>query len=264
MIRIQQLAIAVCLAAFPAISVTFAADRTGGKSHPLDPFFKIADGSRVACSKLKDYTTVFRKMEVVKGKAYASTMNMKFRTRPFSVYLQFITPHAGRKVLYVDRQNMGKMVVRQPTIGKLGVTVLVSPTGPKAMAEGRHPITKIGMANMLDAIVEQWRNDRKYPGVKVAYFPNARLKRRDTRFSPMDCKVLQSMHTKRYRGIEFHMTRLFIDKRTNLPVRVEQYGFPSRPGQSPPLLAEYTYWNVNANIGLKNADFDRKNPKYGF
>ena len=264
MTTIQRLAVSVSLVTLPALSVSTAADRTDGKSHPLDPFLKIAGASRVSCGKLKDYTAVFRKMEVVKGKAYPSTMNMKFRTRPFSVYLEFITPHTGRKVLYVDRQNMGKMVVRQPTIGKLGVTVLVSPTGPKAMAEGRHPITKIGLANMLDAVVEQWRSDRKYPGVKVAYFPNATLKRRDTRFSPMECKVLQSMHTKRYRGIEFHMTRLFIDKRTNLPVRVEQYGFPSRPGRRPPLLAEYTYWNVNANIGLKNTDFDRKNPKYGF
>ena len=37
------------------------------------------------------------------------------------------------------------------------------------------------------------------------------------------------------------MTRLYIDRNTNLPVRVEQYGFPKKPGQERPLIEEYTW-----------------------
>lgn len=253
-------ALLVALAGVSAV----AEDKKTGSAHPLDPFLKSVKKSQAACAKVRDYTAIFRKMEVVKGKAYPATMAMKFRTKPFAVYMRFLTQHKGRQVLYVAGENKGQIVVRQPTLGKLGVTVTVAPTSEKAMEEGRHPITQIGLANMLEAIVDQWNNDRKYPGVKVMYYPNATLKRRDTRLTPMECRVYQSMHTRRHRGVEFHMTRLYIDKKTNLPVRVEQYGFPRTPGGRPPLLGEFTYWNVNTNVGLKNAEFDRKNPKYGF
>jgi len=91
---------------------------------------------------------------------------------------------------------------------------------------------------------------------------NASLKRRDKSLKPMACKVLQTENPNRGPKVEFSMTRLYIDKSTNLPVRVEQYGFPRKPGERPPLLAEYTYWNVRTNVGLKDIDFDRRNPRY--
>lgn len=241
-----------------------AEDKKSDRSHPLDPFLKIAKETQSHCEKLRDYTAIFRKMEVLRGKRFPSTMSMKFREKPFSVYLYFIEQHRGRQVLFVEGQNDGKIVARQPTLGGLGVTVTVDPKSKKALEEGRYPITEIGIANMLKVIIEQWQMDKKYDDVKVTFYPNAQLKRPDPRYRPMDCKVLESKHTKRHKDIEFHITRVYIDKKSKLPVRVEQYGFPRRAGGTPPLLGEYTYWNVKANVGLKDAEFDRKNPKYKF
>jgi len=232
--------------------------------HPLDSFLQTAQESRKALGEVKDYTTIFRKMEMVRGKPFTHTMYMKFRRKPFSVYLYFLGEHRGRQVLYVAGKNDGKLLARQPGIGGLGVTVSLKPDSPQAMSEGRHPITQIGMANMLQALIKQWKAERQHDDIQVKLYPEAKLQRPQKGYKPMTCKVLESSHQKRHQNTEFYLTRLYIDKKTELPVRVEQYGYPERPGGKPPLLAEYTYWNVRTNVGLKDIDFDRKNPQYKF
>lgn len=241
-----------------------SASTAKAKTHALDPFLKTAEKSRKTLNEIDDYTAIFRKMEIVRGKAYRHTMSMKFRSEPFSVYLYFLEGHKGQQVLYVSGENRGKLLARAPGLGGFGITVALDPKSPKAMEEGKFPITKIGMANMLDSVIEQWKDDRHRGEVKVTYYPDAKLQRRGTNLQPMECKVLQSSHPKVRQGVEYYMTRLYIDKKTNLPVRVEQYGFPRRAGGKPPLLAEYTYWNVRTNVGLKDIDFDPKNPRYKF
>ena len=243
-----------------------AASNASAKSgdHPLVPCLKAAEECKKSLAKVTDYTTLFRNSEVVRGKRYSHTMYVKFREKPFSVYMYFMGQNRGRQILYVKGQNSGKLVARQPALGGLGVTVSLSPTGSRAMSENRHPITMFGMSKMVDQLITQWKSDSKQEGVKVAYYPNAKLKRPETTYQPMECKVYQTTVTKRRRGQEFYMTRLYIDKKTGLPVRVEQYGFPTSTGQSPPLLAEYTYWNVKTNMGLKDLDFSRQNPRYRF
>ena len=39
-------------------------------------------------------------------------------------------------------------------------------------------------------------------------------------------RVIQVVHPKQGQGTPFHMTRLYIDNQTRLPIRVQQYGFP--------------------------------------
>lgn len=234
------------------------------KKHPLDPFLKMADESLRALEKVNDYTALFRNMEMVRGKAFPHVIYLKFRRKPFSVYMYFLKYHRGRQVLYVAGRNQGKLLAREPTIGGLGITVALKPDSPQALAEGRYPITRMGMETMLKAIIEQWQQDKKDPDLKVTFYPNAQLRRPEKTYQPMNCKVLQTVHPQPRPGVEFHMTRLYIDKKTGFPVRVEQYGFPRKPGTPPPLLGEYTYWNVRPNVGLTDADFDRKNPKYRF
>jgi len=251
------------------VNAAIADDTTGkkpdAKQHPLQEFLRIGESSRKSLAKVDDYTAILRKMEVVRKKAYHHSMYMRFRAKPFSVYLYFAEKHRGRQVLYVEGENDGKLLARDSGLGALAGTISLKPDSPRAMKEGKFPITKIGMANMLDAVLEQWKNELKYPDVKTTSYPNAVLKRSAKRLKlqPMECKVLQSSHAKKRPDVEFFMTRLYIDKKTNLPVRVEQYGFPKKPGDKPPLMAEYTYWNVRTNVGLKDIDFSRDNPRYG-
>lgn len=249
------------------LATTASADKrtpsADAANHPLAGFLKMAEKSRKALAGVKDYTAMFVKMEVVHGKKYPHSMAMKFRSKPFSVYLYFVEKHKGRRVLYVEGENDGKLLARDGGFGAIAGTIALLPDSEKAMKEGRYPITKIGMAHMLNAVVEQWKKELKSPNIRTKVMQGAKLKPHDRRLPTIECTVLESEHTKKEKGVEFFRTRLYLDTKTNLPVRVEQYGFPKRRGRKPPLLAEYTYWNVKTNVGLKDIDFSRRNPRYG-
>jgi hypothetical protein len=184
-------------------------------------------------------------------------MEMKFRTEPFSVYLKFQKPKQGREVLYVEGRNDGRLLAREAGVLGLIGTVSLRPDSPEATSEGRHPITSIGMHNMLQAVIEQWEAELEYGEIEVRYYPEATV-------GGMQCHVVETSHPRPRRQFKFHKTRLWIDKQTNLPVRLEQYDFPPREGADPPLVEEYTYTNIRTNVGLKDSDFDPKNPDYGF
>jgi hypothetical protein len=245
------------------VSAAEPAPSTAASRHPLAPFLQMAEKSRKALDGVNDYTAMFIKMEVVRGKKYPHSMAMKFRAKPFSVYLHFVDKHKGRRVLYVDGENGGKLLAKDGGFGAIAGTIALLPDSPKAMEEGRYPITKIGMANMLEAVIEQWKNELSSPHIKTNVMQGAKLKPSDRRLPTIECVILESEHAKPEKGVEFFRTRLYLDAKTQLPVRVEQYGFPKRAGRKPPLLAEYTYWNVKTNVGLKDIDFSRRNPKYG-
>ena len=63
---------------------------------------------------------------------------------------------------------------------------------------------------------------------------------------------------------KFKTTRLYIDRKSGLPIRVEQVGFPTKAGEEPPLVEEYTYTDVKIEGKLTDLDFDVKNDTYGF
>ena len=125
------------------------------------------------------------------------------------------------------------------------------------MKENRYPITKVGLRNMVDKVISQWETESKYGETTVKYYNSAKL-------GDVECMAIESSHPQPRRQFPYHMTRVYIDKDSKLLVRVEQYGFPSRQGQQPPIVEEYTYSNLKTNVGLRDADFDHRNPQYNF
>lgn len=229
----------------------------GAPQHALEPALKLARASRDAAAKLTDYQATFSKKELVGKQLLPLTMEMKFRTKPFSVYLLFGKPHEGREVLYVDGKNGGKLLAHETGIKAIVGTVALLPTSADAMAEGRYPITMIGMEKMADGVITMWENELKHEEPEVKYYPNAKL-------AGMQCQVIESVHPTPKRQFAFHRTRIYIDKATGLPVRVEQNGFPVKAGAPAPIIEEYTYSNIRTNVGLTDKDFDPRNSKYGF
>lgn len=233
-------------------------DRVDGEaSHKLVPAIKIARSSQAALEDVKDYEAVFTKQELVGRTTVRHTMRIKLRDKPFSVYLRYGAPHDGREVIYMEGRNNGKLLAHDTGVKAIAGTVALDPRGSRAMEESRYPITMIGITNMLAKIIDQWESELKVEDVEVKYYPNAKI-------GDMDCKVIQSSHPKPQDGVRFHMTRLYLDRATNLPVRVEQYAFPTRTGTKPALVEEYTYANLKTNLGLTDRDFDIRNPEYGF
>ena len=219
--------------------------------HPLTPALEAAYDSRKAMDAVKDYTARFSKEELIGNRLTKQFMDMKFRQHPFSVYLNFYGPEAGRKVLYSDITR-GNLLVHAEGIKAIAGTQPLALNHPEVLKENLHPITQIGMSNLLNTVIKRWEDDTKFGEVEVKVFPGAKL-------GETPCIVIQTVHPQARRQFLFHKTMLYIDKQTKLPIRVEQYGFPRSPGGPAPLVEKYTYTNIKTNVGLGNQDFDPRN-----
>lgn len=232
------------------------------QEHPLTKPLKIVQQSRKALDGVHDFTATFSKRERLGrgGKQLlAQSMKMKFREQPFSVYFHFLSKDdAGREVLYVDGRNRNQLMVHEGGgIASLVGTLNFAPTANEVMKENRYPITQVGLKNMTDKVINQWESETKYGEATVKYYNSAKL-------GDVECMAIECTHPQPRRQFRYHMTRVYVDKQTKFIVRVEQYGWPTRAGQQPPILEEYTYSDIKTNVGLGDADFDHRNPQYKF
>jgi hypothetical protein len=229
--------------------------------HPLLRAMEYASESREALKEVRDYTAIFTKNELINGRMVKQVMEIKLREKPFSVYLKNRSgQEAGREVIYVAGANGGNVLAHEMGIKAIAGTVSIRPNGREVMEENHYPLTRIGISNMLETAHQIWESEMKNSDPKevdVKFFPNAKL-------GEVACEALQITHKLQRRELRFHLSRLYFDKETKLPIRAERFGFPRRAGEKPPLIEEYTYSNLKTNVRLTNADFDARNPNYGF
>ena len=231
-------------------------DATTGDTQKVGTAIKLAKEALENLKKIKDYEATFTKKEAVGNKLITTEMFVKFREEPFSVYLKYLNPHSGREVIYVAGRNKGKLLAHADGVASIIGTLKLATDSKDAMEENRYPITMFGMSNLLTTLIQQWETEEKQNDAVVKFFPNAKLDK-------VECKVAESSYPKQVPHAKFHMTRLYIAKDSGLPVRVEQFGFPTA-GQQPPIIEEYNYANIKTNVGFTDADFDHKNKAYGF
>ena len=267
-VSLLGVAILSCASVCLAQGVPEAPDPAGGRTqqaaqpsreHPLVPAIALVKDRCVgALNGIQDYEAVFTKRELIQGKLTTQVMQMRLREKPFSVYLRFGGDFEGREILFVQGQNNNQLLAHEGSgFASLAGTMTLDPRGEMAMAENHYPITHIGMRNLISQVLEQWELESKFAECDVKYFPQAKLGERS-------CEVIQCSHPQPRREFRFHVCRVFLDKELKLPVRVENYGFPTQNAPNPPLHEEYTYSNVKVNVGLQDADFNSKNPKYKF
>ena len=230
------------------------------KTHPLSTALKYARSSLKTVEQAKDYEAVFIKRDIVNGRVCAHVTDLKYRAEPMSVYLKFQQPHQGREVIYVHGKNDGKLLAHETGFASIIGTIALLPGSSQAMSESKHPITEIGMVKLVQGIIDQWEAELKYGEIEVKYFPNAT----HGKLGKRKCLVIQATHPRPRKQFKFHVSRLWIDRETNLAVRVAHWGFPATPAAEKPLLEEYTYRDVKLNVGLKDIDFDVSNPKYDY
>jgi hypothetical protein len=225
--------------------------------HPLAPVLDAARSSRESARKTKSYTATLIKQELHKKGPIRSVMTLKFRREPFSVYLKFIEPNEGREVIYVEGKNKGKLQVHEASgVASLIGTISLSPTGDRAMEDNRYPITLIGMEKLLDGVIAQLEDEMKHGECNVERYSQAKV-------GDVECEMHEVTHPKVRPHMQYQKTRVFIDKKTNLPIRLERYGFPTKGGE-PPLLEEYTYTDLKLGVEHTDVDFDVNNDRYGF
>ena len=226
--------------------------------HPLAPALDQAYKARKALEEVQDYEALFEKREVIDGRLVASKIQLKLREEPFSVYLKFHAPNEGREVIYVDGKNNGMLFAHEVGIKSIAGTVSLATNSQRAMEGNKYPVTMIGLRKLIDQVITQWEAEAKFGETDVKYHPD------NPQWNGVEFKAIVSTHPKPRNQFKYKVTKLYIEKETNLPFRVEQYGFPRENEKTPPLVEEYTYTKLKTNVGLTDRDFDTKNPNYAF
>lgn len=229
--------------------------------HPLMPALRWAREGMREIEKFQDYSAIMVKRERHDGKpGNYEYMFVKIRQKPLSVYMYFLDPPAdkGTEVIYIVGQNNGKMWAHPPGLrNKIVGTVSLDPNGPIAMRNNHYPITEIGLMNLVQRLLEVGEHDAQYGECEVKFLPGAKINGRT-------CTCLQVVHPVPRRNFLFHMARIFVDDELRVPIRYESYDWPRQAGGEPELIEEYTYLNLKVNNGFTDADFDIRNPNYGF
>ena len=251
--RRQAFAVIAGIAA-TSVSVAVAADPT---EHPLARPIEHAKACLEKAKAMTSYEATFTKREVVGKSLISQQMRMKVRHEPFSVYMYFESPSEGREVIFVEGRNNNNLLVHETGLAGLIGTLELSPTGNQVMSENRYPITKAGLVNMVQAIIDQWEAESKYGEIEVKYYKDAKV-------AEHTCRVIESIHPQPRKQFPFHITRLWIDDATGLPVRVQQLGFPATSEAKPPVIEDYTFSRIKSDVRLTDRDFDAKNPSYRF
>jgi hypothetical protein len=225
--------------------------------HPMHKALRHAYSIQEAMKEVQDYEASFSKRVNIQGKVVAETMHMKVREKPFSVYLKYAKPHQGREVLFIDGQNGNKLLAHETGFKGLAGTIELAPNSKLAMEGNVYPITEIGISKLIHQVTDHWEMLLEQGDCRVQFYPNAKL-------GETPCIAIEVAAPTAVDGVRYHLWRLYFDKRENVPVHVELYGFPRRQGEQPPLLEEYTYSQIRLNIGLTDHDFSTKNAAYRF
>jgi hypothetical protein len=250
-------------------SVSFATKPVPESEHPLLPVLETARGLLQRMEQVEDYTCTLVTRERIRNELrdyqwiYAKLRHEQTRGGqvevPFSVYLRFLGPDdvAGREVLYRQGAYGGKMIVRRGGLRFPYVTVSITPDGDLAMQDNRYPLTEIGIKNMLKRLIEVGEEDLKYGECEVEYFGNAKIDGRA-------CTAVRITHPVRRSHFRYHVAEIYVDNELQVPVRYASYDWPEEEGGPPRLLEDYTYTKIQFNVGLKDRDFDYRNPAYEF
>ena len=218
---------------------------------------------------VNDYTATLIKQEAVGGVlAEPTEMAIKVMCKhrggkqddsePMRVYLRFLAPVGvfGREVIWAEDLHDGKLVVHEA--GLMGLlTLRLDPKGMLAMQGQRYPIDQIGIAKLVQKLIERGELDRNNPDIAVTI-------RRGIIVDGMKCDLITVLRKKpSNEENDFSRAEICFDSERKLPLRYTAYGWADDSAK-PPVIESYTYRDIKTNVGLTDADFDPKNAEYRF
>lgn len=240
-----------------AIAAQLTATQPG--DHPLLPAIRWAKVTLKKLDAISDYSCIMVKRERIAGTlGDQEYMSVKIRHEPFSVYLGFVKPAKvkGQEAIYVRGRNNDNMLAHGTGMRKIFGTISLKPDSYLAMDGNRYPITEMGLRRLVERLIEVGENDSKFGECEVKASPK--------KINGHEVVCLQVTHPVPRKEFLFHIAKIYIDTKNNLPMRYESYDWPAETGVAPPLMEEYTYLNLKLNNGFTDKDFDTGNPAYQF
>jgi hypothetical protein len=222
--------------------------------HPLAPVVRTLKASQEILDRdIRDYSCTFVKRERIEGQlGEHQHIMMRVAHEPFSVYMSFLQPFAGREVLYVAGQNENKMVVLEAGIKRYLGKLNLDPEGAVAMRGQKHPITRVGIRNLVSELIKLWEAEMQFAECEVTTNPDTKINGRST-------TMVQVKHPVPRQNFRAHIQRLFFDNELRIPIHYDVFLWPAQAGAEPPLEESYTYLNLKINNGYTARDFDAYN-----
>jgi len=202
--------------------------------------------------RINDYTAIFHKQEVVKGKMLPQeNIFLKFQ-KPFSVYMRWLEgPFEGQEVLYVRDKYKGKLIGHKG--GFFGfVTLSLDPKGRRAMKGNRYPITEAGLAKVITRVLKDLEKGEAEGILQLSHKQSVEV------FGRMSRMIIIRLPDDPERGFSAARINLWIDLENGLPIKAEFFDWDLKK------VGSYGYKNLMLNVGLTANDFDRNNSSYRF
>jgi hypothetical protein len=260
--------------------LTEALPHRGGEprlsEHPLDVVLQRARESLAFHRREhRDYRATVVKQERI-GKQLSGVVRMALKlryreasgdssTRPVDVYLKFLEPkgQAGREVIW--SQGLNENLMRVHEAGFLNVTTVeLAPTSRLAMMGNRYPISDIGIEKLLEKLLERGERDRMVAGCEV-------MIQEDIQVAGRNCTRIEVVHREKKIEIvggihtfDFHRAVIDLDVELGIPIHYASYLWPLEGREDLVLDEEFTYEDLEFNVGLTDEDFDPKNPAYDY
>src|SRR5207247_5339865 len=140
-----------------AVGLTLGLCREAAADDPAQLLFAM----ETAYARVGSYTARFVRQEVVDGALRArEEAFLKFQ-RPRLIYLRWVAgPPAGRQILFVPGRNDDRMLVREPGFFTGLATIVMAPDSARVLRESRHPVTDIGIGQLIELILDNVRAAR--------------------------------------------------------------------------------------------------------
>lgn len=211
-------------------------------------------------SRINTYTATFRKRERIKGElGPEQTLAMKARHQPFSMYLKFLAPRAGKEVVYAEGRHDNHVIAHNGDwTRRLIPRLRVLPDSSVALADNRHPITEAGLHQLTGKLLGFRKLDLDDPEAETVL---------DWVAGPDGRQWPWSLHTHPNFQSErpFARVEVLYDPDTLFPRRITSYDWPAPGHVGDLLLAEqYAYDDLQLDAPLSDLDFDPANPTYEF
>jgi outer membrane lipoprotein-sorting protein len=243
----------VGLAALGTLLPGTAGAQAPKRADPLDEPLRLVARAQAAYAKIKDYSCTLIKRERLEGELSPNNViTLSIRKEPFSVSMVWQEPKAseGQEAVYVTGKYDGKMRVKMGgLLGSIGFVTLAL-NDPRVRRESRHKLTEAGIGALIDRCAAGWVKERqwKQTQVRVGTFTFAKRK----------CSRVELTHASRAGG-KFRNYRnvVYFDQQTGLPIRVENYDWPEKATDRPPIVEVYSYVNLRLNPKLSDEVFDR-------
>ena len=210
---------------------------------------------------VEGYTATMHRQERIGGTlGPEQILQIKVSHHPFSVYLRFEAPNPGKEAIFRDG-SFGDQIIAHDGgwTRRLIPRIKLDPTGPIALADNRHPITEVGLANLATRLLHYREMDLDDPDAGTVLDRIV-----DDRGRPW----YRSIHTHPVNTGErpFAYVEVHYSPELLIPVQIASFDWPLDDQDAVDLrLAEhYRYEDIDLDVALTAFDFDPSNPDYEF